>query len=102
MDSDVIKTGDIIKIKINNLQAYEYKMVFLGDTSGDGKINYLDYVKIYNHIKKTKNPQSDKELLADEYLLAADMSGDNKINYLDYVKIYNKIYFISSFLIITY
>ncbi len=87
---DNIKTGDIIKININNVN-YEYKIAYLGDTSGDGKINYLDYVNVYNHIQKVKNPSSNKKLLTDEYLLAADMSGDNKISYLDYVKIYNKI-----------
>ena len=88
---DSIKTGDIIKILVNGTQEYEYKIAYLGDTSGDGKINYLDYVNVYNHIQKVKDPESNKKLLTDVYLLAADMSKDNKISYLDYVMIYNKI-----------
>lgn len=91
IESDILKTGDIIKVILNQTTTYEYKLAYLGDTSGDGKINYLDYVNVYNHIQKIKHPESAKKLLTGEYLLAADMSGDNKISYLDYVKIYNKI-----------
>ena len=69
----------------------EYKVVIMGDTSGDGKISYLDYVKVYNHIRKTKDPTLNKNLLEGAYLLAADVSSDDKISYLDYVKIYNSI-----------
>ena len=90
-ETDTLKTGDIIKVKINNEKTYEYYIAILGDTSGDGVINYLDYVKVYNHIQKTKDPSSNKKLLKDEYYLAADMDENNQINYLDYVKIYNKI-----------
>lgn len=89
--TDTLKTGDIIKVIVNGTKTYEYRIAFLGDTSGDGKINYLDYVNVYNHIQKVKHPELNKTLLVDEYLLAADMSGDNKISYLDYVRIYNKI-----------
>lgn len=91
MTSGILKTGDIIKIALNGVQAYAYRVAVLGDTSGDGKISYLDYVKVYNHIQKVKNPELNKTLLTEEYLLAADVSGDGKVNYLDYVKVYNKI-----------
>lgn len=88
---NVLYTGSKTRIT-HGLQSYvEYTNVVLGDTDGNGKINYLDYVKVYNHIQKDKHPDINKKLLENEYLLAADMSGDAKINYLDYVKIYNKI-----------
>ena len=85
-NSEYVKTGDRILIDSDI-----YYISLLGDASGDGKINYLDYVNIYNHIQKIKHPGSNKKLLVNEYLVAADMSEDGKINYLDYVKIYNKI-----------
>lgn len=88
--SNIVRTGDYIKIVSNNKE-YTYSIVLIGDVSGDGDISYLDYVKVYNHIQKIKNPELDKNQLYDEYLLAADMSGEGKISYLDYVKIYNKI-----------
>ena len=91
LTDDNIKTGDIIRVNINNTYNYDYSIALLGDTSGDGKINYLDYVNVYNHIQKVKHPESNKKLLTGVYLLAADMSKDNKISYLDYVGIYNKI-----------
>ena len=90
-NTSIIKTGDIVLIRINNSLNYEYKISYLGDTNGDGKINYLDYVNVYNHIQKVKHPESTKKLLKNEYLMAADMSNDGNITYLDYVKIYKKI-----------
>ena len=88
---DSIKTGEYLSVKINNIKAYEYQLAHLGDVNGDGKINYLDYVDVYNHIQKIKNPSLTKKELKNIYLTSADMSGDNKVNYLDYVQIYNKI-----------
>lgn len=90
IEIDKLRTGDYIKINSNDKE-YTYSIVVSGDVSGDGDISYLDYVKVYNHIQKVKNPESTKNELFDEYLLAADMSGEGKISYLDYVKIYNKI-----------
>ena len=90
--SDVgIKTKDKIKIILNNDSSFEYSIVLLGDTDGDGEISYLDYVNVYNHIQKIKHPESNKKLLEKEYLQAADMSLDDEIDYMDYVEIYNKI-----------
>lgn len=90
-NQEVLYTGGKTKIYKNNNLIIEYTNIIRGDVNGDGKINYLDYVKVYNHIYKTKHSSSDKSLLTGFYLVAADMSNDNKINYLDYVKIYNKI-----------
>ena len=69
----------------------EYTNIIRGEVTGDAKINYLDYVNVYNHIQKVKHPELDKKELKNEYLISADMSGDGKVNYLDYVQIYNKI-----------
>ena len=90
-NKQVVYTGGKTKIYKNQTLYAELTNIVSGDTNGDGKINYLDYVNVYNHIQKTKHPESQKKLLVDEYLLAADMSNDNKISYLDYVRIYNKI-----------
>jgi len=87
----LLYTGGKTKIYKNGVIYKEFTNTVVGDPSGDGVISYLDYVKVYNHIQKTKNPSSSKQLLQGVYLLAADMSKDNKITYLDYVKIYNKI-----------
>lgn len=62
----------------------EYSAYPLGDVSGDGKVNALDYIKIKNHIMGTK-------LMSDDELKRADVSGDNRISALDYVKIKNHI-----------
>ena len=90
-DKDLLYTGGKTKIYKNDKLEIEYTNVVSGDVNGDGKISYLDYVYVYNHIQKVKHPDLDKKLLTGEYLSAADMSYDGKINYLDYVFIYNKI-----------
>ena len=58
--------------------------VVKGDVSGDGKITSLDYVKVMNHIMRTK-------LISDDRLAMADTSGDGKVTSLDYVQIMNHI-----------
>lgn len=88
---NILYTGGKTRIYKNSIPYVEMTNIVSGDTNGDGKINYLDYVNVYNHIQKVKHPETSKKLLTDEYLLAADMSKDNKVSYLDYVLIYNKI-----------
>ena len=90
-NNEVVYTGGKTKIIKNKVLFKELTNVVTGDTNGDGEMNYLDYVKVYNHIQKTKNPGSNKKLLENEYLIAADMDKNSTITYLDYVKIYNKI-----------
>lgn len=90
-NKNVLYTGGKTKITKGLTTYREYTNVVSGDTDGNGKITYLDYVQVYNHIKKTKHPESNKQLLEAAYLKAADLTGDNKISYLDYVRIYNKI-----------
>jgi hypothetical protein len=90
-DGKNISTGSKTKILKGNDVIAEYVNIVRGEVTGDGVLNYLDYVNLYNHIYKTKNPDSDRKLLVGPYLRAADMASDNTINYLDYVMIYNKI-----------
>ena len=88
---EVLYTGGKTKIKCGESLIVEFTNIVSGDTNGDGKLNYLDYVNVYNHIKKVKHPGTNKKLLTNEFFAAAEMSGDTNINYLDYVKIYQKI-----------
>ena len=88
---NLLYTGSKTKIYKHNNLFIEYTNIIRGEVTGDGKINYLDYVSIYNHIQKVKHPELNKNELKNEYLIAADISEDGKVNYLDYVQIYNKI-----------
>lgn len=77
----VIKTGDFIDVNINDSKSYLYRLSFLGDVNGDGKITSADYVKIRKHIMQT-------EIIKDNlYFYSADVNNDNKISSADYVKI---------------
>ena len=86
----VLYTGGKTRITCGTTQYTPITNVVKGDTDGDGDITYMDFVNVYNHIKKVLHPESDKHLLVNEYLTAADMSGDNTITYMDYIGIYHK------------
>ena len=61
-----------------------YNLVMLGDTSKDGNISALDYVKVKNKIMGTTNMDAVTKK-------AADVNKDGKISATDYVKIRNHI-----------
>lgn len=88
---NLLYTGGKSRILFGSKVVAEYTNVVRGDVNGDAKIGYADYVNVYNHIEKSKNPSSVNKLLTNEYFLAGDMSLDGKIGYADYVQIYNKI-----------
>ena len=88
---EILYTGGKTRIYRDGVLVAEYTNIIRGDITGDGIIDYLDYVYVYNHIYKSKHPESDKLLLDGASLVAADASNDDIVDYLDYVKIYNKI-----------
>ncbi len=80
--SGIIGTG--YKITINGSNSKTFEVVIYGDTSGDGKINSLDLLKIQKHILKNS-------LLNGANKQAADASKDGKINSLDLLKVQKHI-----------
>lgn len=83
-EDELVRTGDYVIIKDKGNE-YRFNLVLSGDTSGDGLITPLDYIKIKNHIIGNSN------LSGEPYMLAADVSGDNNITPLDYIKVKNHI-----------
>lgn len=79
LQGEVFGTG--AKVIIENI---EYNIVMLGDTTGDGDITPLDYVKVKNNIMGISS-------LDNLYKIAGDTTGDGDITPLDYVKIKNHI-----------
>lgn len=79
LQSPVLGTG--AKVTIGET---EYTIIILGDTTGDGAITPLDYVKIKNNIMGSN-------ALDGEFKLAGDTTGDGVITPLDYVKVKNHI-----------
>ncbi len=78
---DLLKTGQMIGVRINNEKDFEYLISLLGDVTGDGKITSADYVKIRKHIMKSE------VIGKDVNIYAADVNKDNKITSADYVRI---------------
>ena len=80
VDSDVIKTGDFIEFKINNLKTYEYQISVLGDIDGNGTINSQDLLRIRWHLLGTKQ-------LSDVYYMAANIDSNDIVNSQDLLRI---------------
>ena len=83
LTTGTIATGVKLTFKIGQT-AYNYTAVIKGDTTGDGRIQATDYVKIRNHIMG-------KSQLSGAYLQAADIDQNGELQATDYVKIRNHI-----------
>lgn len=78
--SEVLGTGDIVNIKVND-ETKSYRIVINGDVNGDGKVDSIDFVRIYKVMSNETN-------LSGSYALAADTNHDGKVDSIDFVKVY--------------
>ena len=84
VSNNLTKTGDKIKIIINNQINVEYIVAILGDINEDGIINLKDWNKIHDHI-------SDISKLTDYHLLCGDINRDGNVNIQDWNRMYEHI-----------
>lgn len=77
-----IKTGDVVRMAVDETWYYDYTMVVIGDVNGDGEITSFDYIKIRNHIMET-----DVLTGSSPGYIAADLNQDENISSLDYIKV---------------
>ncbi len=78
--SNSVKTGDKIKILLNNSKSYEYDLSLMGDISGDGLINSADLLQIRQYLLGSKS-------LNGAYFYAGDLNKDDLINSADLLRI---------------
>ena len=81
-DSDVVKTGDIIEIKLTDV-TYSYTFSVLGDLTGTGDLNLGDVAKLYKGIKTGNLKSFEKD--------AGDVTLDGNVNIGDVAKLYGYI-----------
>ncbi len=81
--NEILLTGDKVKITYEE-ESQQYEIILYGDTSGDGKIDLIDLLKIQKHIL-------DSAKLKDSYLKAADTNQDDKVDLLDLLRIQKHI-----------
>ena len=79
VDDDSTKIGTGSTITTNN---NTYKLIVEGDSTGDGKINSGDLLRVINHLKGTTT-------LDESQFLAADCDNNGKINSGDLLRIIN-------------
>lgn len=85
-DDDVIATGDVLVVSVNNDIKYEYTLSVIGDANGDGKLNMLDIVLLRRHYVGWVDPNTNEVLKrTGVYLNALDMNKDGIINMIDIV-----------------
>lgn len=76
----VLKTGDLLNIKLTTNEEKTYTIVLLGDNNGDGEIDILDLLRTQKHILNSS-------ILSDEYLEASDTNFDNKTDIVDLLRV---------------
>lgn len=76
----ILKTGDSIKILLNNLIEYKYDIAILGDINGDGIINSADLLRVRQYLLgKTK--------LENSFYISSDINDDEIINSADLLRL---------------
>ena len=81
-DSNVLKTGDTIKIEFSSKNV-EYKISVLGDINGDGEIDGFDVAPLYSYAIGVKVN------ISREGILAGDIQNDNEIDGFDVAPLYS-------------
>ncbi len=94
--SDYIATGDTLTIS-NGSTSVVYTTLVFGDVVPDGEINILDYVRIFQHVKKAYYMEhypattldNVYQLLTGDFYTAANMDKDLDVDLMDSVQIFN-------------
>lgn len=83
---DEIRTGDTVRMSVDDSWHYDYLMVVSGDVNGDGDVSSGDYVDIKKHIMTIETIA-----VSTPYFLAADLNDDTLVSSMDYIKVRNYI-----------
>lgn len=91
-DNDVLATGYVLVVYLNDDKKDEYTLSVLGDANGDGKVNSIDLVQIRKHIVGWINPET-KDIYEKTgvYYYGIDMNKDGVINSIDLVRMRKRI-----------
>lgn len=76
----LVGTGSKLQLKSGDTVVSELTVILLGDASGDGKVNSVDFLYVKRHFMETYT-------LKGEFLTAADVDNDGNITSADYLKI---------------
>ena len=79
---NTIKTGDTVRMTVDENWYYDYLIVVYGDVNSDGAVNSGDYVKIKKHILEWESLTD-----ASPGFLAADLNDDDNVSSIDYIKV---------------
>lgn len=80
VDNGIVRTGDILKIKLNGIKDYKYTLGVIGDVSGDGAVNSADLLRMRQHLIGTQKSTG-------VYYLAADITDDYTVNSADLLRL---------------
>ncbi|PKM62936.1 MAG: hypothetical protein CVU97_02870 [Firmicutes bacterium HGW-Firmicutes-21] len=83
-----VGTGSKLQLKDGDIVVSELTVIVLGDCSGDGRVNSVDFLLVKRHFLGTYT-------LADEFLTAGDVDNSGGITGADFLKI--KRYFLGTF-----
>ena len=82
--TEMIGTGNIVRISYDNLFSQDYQIVVFGDTNGDGRITSSDLNQTFNHVLQ-------KSELSGIYGNAADIDRNGRVTSADLNQIFNHV-----------
>lgn len=85
--ADIIKTGNVLVVYVENVIKAEYALSVSGDANGDGEVDLIDLVQIRKHIVGWINPNTNiVQKKTGVYYEAIDMNRDGMVDLIDLVR----------------
>ena len=92
LSDDIIATGDVLRVYLNDNQMAQYQLSVLGDSNGDGKLSTIDLAQFRKHLVDWVNPKTGIEFeLEGVYSNSFDLNNDGRISVTDLAIMRKKI-----------
>ena len=86
-ENDILATGDILRVYVNDEIKEEYVLSIIGDSNGDGNIDLIDLSHIRKHIVGWINPNTNIiQYQTGVNYYALDFNKDDKVDLIDLSK----------------
>lgn len=82
-ENDLISTGYRVNVLFSNAE-YEYTIIVMGDTNGDGSISVTDVSRLFQHYRGTT-------VMDEIYVLAGDVEDDDEVKLNDVAKLFQYV-----------
>jgi len=85
--NELIASGDILKIYLNNVIKAQYTLSVIGDANGDSIVDLIDLVQMRKHLVGWVNPNTNEiQKKSGVYYQSLNLNGDTTVDLIDLVR----------------